>query len=108
MEQVQIKLTEYGGSLTSGRQSRRLAGRGSHDTERPFLVKFTRWVGEGMISGGEGVRHSNALLSGSDQIWLALFGRAPQLNRGAERYIFKTGLSICKQLECHVECLIPK
>ena len=34
---------------------------------------------------------------GSDQIWLVLFGCAPQLNKGAEHYIFKTGLSICKQ-----------
>ena len=48
---------------TSGRQTRRLAGRDSHDTERTFLVKFTRWVGEGMIGGGEGMRHSNALLT---------------------------------------------
>ena len=43
---------------------RRLAGQDSHDTERPFLVEFTRWVGEGMINGGEGMRGSNALLSG--------------------------------------------
>ena len=66
-----------------GRRTRRLAGRDSRDTERPFLVKFTRWVGEGMIGGGEGMRGSNlgsnALLSGSDQIWLVLFGHAPQL-----------------------------
>ena len=62
-----------------GRRTRRLAGWDSRDTERPFLVKFTRWVGEGMIGGGEGMRGSNALLSGSDQIWLVLFGHAPQL-----------------------------
>ena len=35
--------------------------------ERPFLVKFTRWVGEGMIDGGEGMRRSNASLSGFGQ-----------------------------------------
>ena len=43
---------------------RRLAGQDSHDTERPFLVKFTRWAGEVLINGGEGMRGSNALLSG--------------------------------------------
>ena len=43
---------------------RRLTGQDSHDTERPFLVKFTRWVGEGIINGGDGMRGSNALLSG--------------------------------------------
>ena len=62
-----------------GRRTRRLAGRDSRDTERPFLVKFTRWVGEGMIGGGERMRDSNALLSGSNQIWLVLFGHALQL-----------------------------
>ena len=82
----------------SGRQTKRLAEWDSHDTERPFLVNFTRWVGEGIISGGEGMRCSNLSLSGSDQIWLVLFGCAPQLNKGAECYIFKTSLSICKQL----------
>ena len=46
---------------------RRLTGQDSHDTERPFLVKFTRWVGEGMINVGEGMRGSNALLSGFGQ-----------------------------------------
>ena len=30
-------------------------------------------VSEGMIGGGEEMRGSNALLSGSDQIWLVLF-----------------------------------
>ena len=43
---------------------RSFAGWDSHDTEGPFLVKFTRWVGEGMINGEEGMRGSNALLSG--------------------------------------------
>ena len=105
MEHIQIKLTKFGQQISSlswpmsGRQTRRLAGWDSHDTERPFLVKFTRWVGKGMISAGEGMRHSNALLSGSDQFWLGLFGCAPQLNNGTECYIFKMGLSICKQLE---------
>ena len=105
VEHVQIKLTKFGQQISSlsrpmsGWRTRRLAGWDSHDTERPFLVKFTRWVGKGMISAGEGMRHSNALLSGSDQFWLVLFGRAPQLNKGTECYIFKTGLSKCKQLE---------
>ena len=70
MEQVQIKLTKFGqinGSLswpTLSCQMRRLAGQDSHDTERSFLVKFTRWAGEVLINGGEGMRGSNALLSG--------------------------------------------
>ena len=30
-------------------------------------LKFTRWVGEGMINGGEKMRGSNALLLGFGQ-----------------------------------------
>ena len=62
MERVQTKLVKE-----IGRRTRGLAGRDSQDTERPFLVKFTRWVCEGMINGGEGMRGSNALLSGFGQ-----------------------------------------
>ena len=43
------------------------------------------------------------MLLGSDQAWLVLLVRAPQLNKSAKCYIFKTGLSICNQLEL---CLI--
>ena len=50
-----------------------------------------------MIGGGEGMRRSNALLSGSGQIWLVLFGRAPQLNKSAECYIFQGGVGIQKR-----------
>ena len=58
-----------------GRRIRGIAGRGSHDTERKFLVKCTRWVGEGMI-------HSRQWWRGNvGSVWVVLFVHAPQLNK---------------------------
>ena len=75
VEQVQIKLIKFGlvrqiGSLswpTLSWHTRRLAGWDPHNSERPFLVKVTKWVCERMINCGEGMRGSNALLSGFGQ-----------------------------------------
>ena len=104
VEQVQIKLTKFG---QTNRQPKLADVR---PTNKKTCRTGLTWYREAIPCqiykvGGRGNnrwwRGDEAFKSvtGSDQIWLVLFGHAPQLNKGAERYIFKMGLSICKQLE---------